>query len=252
MSFVERLVVNEEATGTILYDEHIIRYELAKYSVKGKTVLDIATGSGYSAHILLQAGAKKIIGIDADSAAIEEATQRYGHNLIDFKIGNAESLDIADNSVDVITSFETIEHLDNYKKYLQELARVLTGEGVAFISTPNRDVFGQKNPYHIKEFTKEEFISGLKECFAHVLLLEQKNGLASVIKGTEGGVVLMENDNSPALYFIAVCSQVEITERFQSIASVNIRALKRWENNKGWKLVNTVYRGLQKIGFFKS
>jgi hypothetical protein len=84
------------------------------------------------------------------------------------------------------------------------------------------------------------------------LLLEQKNGLASVIKGTEEGVVLMENDNHPALYFIAVCSQVEISEKFQSIASVNIRALKRWENNKGWKLVNMVYTGLQKIGFFKS
>jgi ubiquinone/menaquinone biosynthesis C-methylase UbiE len=255
MSFVERLVVNEEAEGTILYDEHIVRYELAKGSVKGKTVLDIATGSGYGAHILLQAGAKKIIGIDADSTAIEEAKQRYSHDLIDFKIGNAESLDIIDNSIEVITSFETIEHLGNYKKYLQELARVLTGEGVAFISTPNRDVFGQKNPYHIKEFTKEEFISGLKECFAHVLLLEQKNGLASVISGTneqEEGNILIQDKNSPALYFIAVCSQVEISEKFQSIASVNIRALKRWENNKGWKLVNMVYTGLQKIGFFKS
>jgi hypothetical protein len=45
MSYVERLVVNEEEKQTLLYDEHIIRYELVKPFVSNKIVLDIASSS---------------------------------------------------------------------------------------------------------------------------------------------------------------------------------------------------------------
>ncbi len=252
MSFVERLVVDSEVQGTILYDEHIVRYELAKQVVSGRTVLDIASGSGYGAHILLQAGAKKVIGIDVDTTAVSEATKNYGSEQLEFKVGKAEKLDLEDSSIDVITSFETIEHIQDYQQYLKELARVLTGEGVAFISTPNRNVFGQKNPYHIKEFTKEEFLTALEAYFPHVVLREQKNGLSSVITGTDIGSLLINDNNSEPLYFLAICSKSEISQSFASVASINVKALERWENNLGWRLVNTVYRGLQKIGLFKS
>lgn len=252
MSFVERLVVSTEAQQTILYDEHIIRYELVKPFVSNRIVLDIASGSGYGADILAQAGAKKVIGIDIDEQAITEAQKRYGSNQIEFKVGKiiegVEKLDIPDNSIEVIACFETIEHIKDYKGFLQELARVLTAEGVAFISTPNRDVFGQKNPFHIKEFTKKEFIEELQQHFSFVNILEQKNGLASVIFGLGENKVLIQDHDSQSLYFIAVCSQREITEKVDSVASINVTALKRWENNKGWRLMNWLYSIAQRIG----
>jgi predicted membrane-bound dolichyl-phosphate-mannose-protein mannosyltransferase len=109
---------------------------------------------------------------------------------------------------------------------------VLTAEGVTFISTPNRDVFGQKNPFHIKEFTKKEFIEELQKHFSFVSIFEQKNGLASVISGSGQQKILVQDKNSEALYFIAICSQREIIEKVDSVASINISALKRWQNQQ--------------------
>lgn len=255
MSYVERLVVSEEEKQTLLYDEHIIRYELVKPFVSNKIVLDIASGSGYGSEILAQAGAKKVIGIDIDEQAVVDAQKRYGSNQIEFKVGKTidgvEKLDLSDNSIEVIACFETIEHIKDYKGFLRELARVLTAEGVAFISTPNRDVFGQKNPFHIKEFTKKEFIEELQKHFSFVTVLEQKNGLASVVSGSGEQKILVQDQSIEALYFIAVCSQREITKKVDSVASINVTALKRWENNKGWRLLNRLYAMGQKYKILK-
>lgn len=255
MSYVERLEVTKETQQTILYDEHFIRYELVKPFVSNKIVLDIASGSGYGADMLAQAGAKKVVGIDIDEGAITEAQKRYGSNQIEFKVGKkiegAEKLDINDKSIEVIACFETIEHIEDYKAFLQELTRVLTAEGVAFISTPNRDVFGQKNPFHIKEFTKQEFIDELQAYFKYVTILEQSNGLASVIGSSGQGKVFVQGKSNQPLYFIAVCSQREITEKFDSVASINVTALKRWENNKGWRLMNWLYAIGQRMGIVR-
>lgn len=251
MSYLERLVVNKDSQETLLYDEHLIRYELVKSWVKDKVVLDIASGSGYGASILAQAGARQVIGIDIDAEAVAQAEKEYGSKQLTFKTGKAEAIELENDSIEVITSFETIEHIQDYETYLKELARVLKTEGVAFISTPNRDVFGQKNPFHIKEFSREEFETALKTHFSFVKILEQKNGLASVIKGTGSeDIVLQDNDSQP-LYFIAICSQSAISTPFKTVASVNTMALKRWENNKGWRLLNWIYRCGQKLRILK-
>lgn len=251
MSYLERLVVNKASQATLLYDEHLIRYELVKGFVKDKIVLDIASGSGYGSAILAQAGARQVIGIDIDAEAVAQAEKDYGSERITFKTGKAEAIELVDQSIEVITSFETIEHIQDYEKYLKELARVLKTEGVAFISTPNRDVFGQKNPFHIKEFSREEFEMALKEHFSCVKILEQKNGLASVIKGTGTENIVLQDSQSQPLYFIAICSQSEISTPTKTVTSINSMALKRWENNKGWRLLNWIYRCGQKLKILK-
>lgn len=252
MSFVERLSVDQASEATLLYSEHIVRYELAKQIVVGKTVLDIACGSGYGAEVLLQGGAKKVIGVDIDPNVIAKAKQRYSNDGISFEVGEATNLPLDENSIDVITSFETIEHINDYEAYLKELVRVLTGEGVAIISTPNRDVFGQKNPFHVKEFTKEEFIAALKRHFAHVWLVEQKNGLASMIttESQESTFTIAKVSAQP-LYFIAFCSQTPFSHQITNVAHINTPALERWEKNLGWRLVNWIYGLGQKIGLLK-
>lgn len=244
MPFVERLEVNEETTKTILYDEHLVRYYFAAECVKNKKVLDVASGSGYGAALLSDAGAFSVIGVDIDQEAIEKAKKAYHRTNLQFKQSSATALPLADKSIDIITSFETIEHINDYQSYLRELSRVLADDGLAFISTPNKAVYHEESPFHIKEFTKEEFIEALRKHFSFVQLFEQKNGLASVLttEDAEEGTVIMNNQNIEALYFIAVCSKQEIDQHFKTTASVNTLALKNWENNPGWKLVNFIYK----------
>ena len=79
-TFDERLVPDDSAKQHIIYDEHLIRYELAKEFVKDKTVLDIACGSGYGTKILAEAGAREVEGIDISEEAIISARKNYENN----------------------------------------------------------------------------------------------------------------------------------------------------------------------------
>jgi|WetSurMetagenome_2_1015567.scaffolds.fasta_scaffold00428_20 ubiquinone/menaquinone biosynthesis C-methylase UbiE len=241
--FDERLVLNNESKTNIIYDEHLVRYQLAAQVAKGKRVLDIACGSGYGARILAQAGAEKVIAIDRDSAAIEAAIKNYGQDNIEFKTGEVENIKEADGSFDLIISFETIEHLPDAEKYLQELARVLKKEGTALISTPNREVFGQKNPYHLKEFTKQEFQEILQKYFKNIFILDQANGLASLIKSGESGKIFFNESAAPSYYIAAVSNNdSDLSDLFQeSVVSVNPVALERIKNNPVMKFVDKIY-----------
>lgn len=239
-TFDERFVLDIESKENLIYDEHLIRYELAKGFVHGKTVLDIACGSGYGSNILARAGAEKVTGMDVDEEALSNAGKKFVLDNLEFKKGNG--LDLGVYGFDVVVSFETIEHLQDGEKFLSELAKAVKDDGVVIISTPNKEVFLEKNPYHLKEYTKKEFEDLLKRYFADFKIVEQHNGMASFLKMGEGeSRVIFSNEVRPA-YFIAVCSKKKLPllpkENFFSINEV---ALENLYDNPGMKLVNAVY-----------
>jgi ubiquinone/menaquinone biosynthesis C-methylase UbiE len=249
MTFDERLVLNENNRANIIYDEHLVRYKLAAQLARGKRVLDIACGSGYGAKILAEAGAEKVTAIDRSPEAIEAAKQNYSHENIAYKTGDAEKIEAADDSFDLAVSFETIEHLENIEKYLAEIARVLSVQGIFLVSTPNREVFGQKNPYHLHEFTRGEFEGSLKKHFKNIFILEQANGIASLIKAGETGKIYF-SQAARALYFIAVASNNDscLSCLFKdSIVSVNPAALEKMRNNPVMKFVDKIYSLTMKL-----
>jgi 2-polyprenyl-3-methyl-5-hydroxy-6-metoxy-1,4-benzoquinol methylase len=249
--FDERLVVNQQTKENIIFDEHLVRYGFAKQFVAGKAVLDVACGSGYGTKILAEAGATTVLGVDIDPLAVADAQKHFGQQNIKYIADSAESLEkIADDSIDVAVSFETIEHLKNPEHYLKALTRVVRYDGMTIISTPNRLVFGQKNEFHVHEYTKTELETILGKYFAKVSILEQNNAIASyLLKPGQNEPFLANNElyisNQPSnpLYFVAVCSKnpdfsLNISK---NIVSLNPVALERWQNNPGWKLVNKLY-----------
>src|SRR5579859_6468672 len=106
----ERIVAGK--TEAALFREHEARYVFAGQFVKGKEVLDVACGTGLGTQYLLKAGAARCQGIDIDPAAIAYANRAYGGCF--FSCGDATEIGLADNSVDVVVSFETIEHVRNH------------------------------------------------------------------------------------------------------------------------------------------
>ena len=153
-----------EAADFNTYWEHVFRYAFACQQVKKLNVLDIASGEGYGTHALSQV-AKSVIGVDISPEAVEHAQKKYG---LVFKTGSAEQIPIESASLDAVVSFETIEHVPNPKKFVEEAFRVLKPEGLFIVSTPNKDVYlkGQAiNPFHCSELTKSEFVSLLTPCF---------------------------------------------------------------------------------------
>ena len=167
----ERMV--PEASDPQTFWEHVYRYRFAADYVRGKRVLDIACGEGYGTASLVKSGAAGVIGVDVSPEACEHARRKYG---IDTRVGDAQSIPVADAAVDVVVSFETIEHVKDPAKFLAECRRVLAPGGTFVISTPNRDVYsaeGHHNPFHCAEMNRAEFLAAMAVDFTSVKLYSQ-------------------------------------------------------------------------------
>jgi ubiquinone/menaquinone biosynthesis C-methylase UbiE len=158
----ERLIPGDSDLPT--FYEHTYRYAFACRLLKGLTILDIASGEGYGTDSLSKC-AKSVIGIDVDLEAVNHAKEKYG---LDYRVGNAERIPLENDSVDAIVSFETIEHLSDPRKFLEELFRVLKPGGHLVISTPNKKIYHADqppNPFHVSELTYAEFHGLLSPLF---------------------------------------------------------------------------------------
>ena len=171
----ERMVLeapecNPESFG---FKEHVSRYNFCRKFLRGK-ILDFACGVGYGSQILHDAGSYEIYACDISSKSIKYAIKHFGSPNTNFQIMDAGSIGFKDESFDCIISFETIEHLQNYQSALQEFYRLLKKDGILIMSTPNKNRLNRpNNPFHYKEFTKDEFIKFLEEYFSNVLLYSQ-------------------------------------------------------------------------------
>ncbi|MEZ3499126.1 methyltransferase domain-containing protein [Pantoea sp. KPR_PJ] len=174
-------------------DAHIARYQWAATFVRpGDTVLDAACGLGYGSY-LIQCGttAEKTIGIDGSDYAIDYAHHNFAGSVknLSFQTGMLpEALKaIPDHSVDVVISFETLEHVPDPEGLLAEFHRVLTPAGRIIVSVPNdwSDETGEDpNPFHLHIYDLDKLRNQIKINFELEQIVVQsatqyKNGLGS-------------------------------------------------------------------------
>jgi SAM-dependent methyltransferase len=206
--------------GALVHAEHIVRYLFATALALDKRVADIASGAGYGSELLRRAGAVSVIGVDYSGETAEYATKRYAQAGVSFVTGDAESLPLASSSLDLVVSFETIEHLHNPASFLDEVQRVLAPGGMLAVSTPNRGVFPEGNPFHVHEFTMDELREEVEKRFEHRRYFLQNNWtISSVYTAETTGI---EGDDLPpdsritklvgmapesSLYVVCVCSE---------------------------------------------
>jgi len=160
-------MVPEFSVGSLMYAEHVVRYQAALPFVDKKTVLDIACGSGYGTN-MLATKAKKVFGVDIDPDAVKYANEQYGDKNIEFMTGEATKIPLEDNSIDVVITFETIEHVKNYRLFLTEIDRILKKDGLLLISTPNSLEFTKGNHFHLHEFQYKELVDVVKPHFKYI------------------------------------------------------------------------------------
>lgn len=164
--------------------EHLHRYLFAKQLSLGKRVLDIASGEGYGSALLAQ-GAINVVGVDIAADAVAHAKAMYQADNLEFKIGSCAAIPLPDHSVDIVVSFETIEHHYEHDAMMREIKRVLVPGGLLVISSPDRleysDKPGYNNPYHIKELYRAEFKTLLSGYFKHHRIAGQRIVYGSVI-----------------------------------------------------------------------
>lgn len=122
--------------------------------------LDIGSNMGYGVSAI--SDHVNIIASDIDRRYLESNNE----SLISKVNLDSLNLPFKSNSFDVISYFETIEHipLEQVRPTLLEIHRVLKKDGMLLISTPNRIANGKvkMSPDHKQEFSPEELSFILK------------------------------------------------------------------------------------------
>lgn len=205
--------------------EHLHRYLFACKAVAGKCVLDIASGEGYGSAMLART-AHKVTGIDLSHEAVSHAQARYLSKDLEFRIGSCSAIPIGDASVDVVVSFETIEHHNEHEAMMLEIKRVLRPDGLLVMSSPDKleysDKPGYSNKWHIKELYRDEFKKLISLYFKNHSIYGQRviYGSAIFCEDCSNQIESYELGNkalSPIpglhnpLYLIAVASDVELS-----------------------------------------
>lgn len=217
MEFTGERMIPEYNVEDLIYSEHLLRYNFCKQFVAGKTVIDIACGSGYGTQIIAEAGAQLAHGADISPETVEYATKTYAHAKSEYFVADGTDLPFGDHCYDVAVSFETIEHLEHYQKFIDELKRVLSPSGLLIISSPNKDLYPSGNDFHYEEFTEEEFLTMLQVQFKHVKLYYQNNFLLSSLFESSQSLSSNKIDvassiQSDGMYFVALCSDEPLPE----------------------------------------
>jgi SAM-dependent methyltransferase len=160
------------------FQRHVVAYAFAAQRAGGKVVLDAGCGEGYGVSMLAGV-AKHVTGVDLDRPSIVHARAAYPH--AEFVEGNLVDLPLDDGGVDLVTSFQVIEHLWDIPAYLAEIARVLRPAGEFLCATPNRLTFTPDsdtpvNPFHTVEFSPAELTEALGRVFRVSALLGVHHG----------------------------------------------------------------------------
>tara|TARA_B110000211_G_C14091163_1_gene559163 strand:+ start:1224 stop:2048 length:825 start_codon:yes stop_codon:yes gene_type:complete len=202
------------------YFEHIHRYAFAQEFTDNKIVLDIASGEGYGSFVLAK-NADFVYGVDISEEAITYAKKNYRKDNLEFRVGNTSKIPLDSNSVDIVVSFETIEHHDQHDEMMKEIKRVLKKDGKLIISSPNKKYYSDENNttnhFHIKELYEDEFKMLLNNYFRSTKFLNQNLLISSVLVPQNESQLFFEysgnhnnhiktNDLSQFWYSIAVAS----------------------------------------------
>lgn len=152
---------------------HINRYIWASMAVRDRDVLDIACGCGYGSALLAET-AHQVTGVDVNNIAFQYAQKYFIDSNITFSCQNLNDLQLGEN-YDVITSFETIEHICDEQLYMDKIKQHLKRDGTFFVSTPLAPQDGQSiiNQWHVNEYTEQRFLALMQEHFYNVELYLQ-------------------------------------------------------------------------------
>ena len=146
-------------------------------------ILDLGCGNGRHVNGLYAAGFRKITALDADKAQIAEAKMRLGElqaslpkrrikQEVRFVVGDGTQLAFPKNSFGAVVCSEVLEHVPDYYRVLDEMARVLAPRGQLGVSVPRRwpetlcwwldKTYGHAPGGHIRIFRRRELIADIE------------------------------------------------------------------------------------------
>jgi SAM-dependent methyltransferase len=173
------------------YEEQIL--PLARESLAGaRRVLDVGTGEGQLARLVVRDGAERVVGIDPTRAQLATAVARGGGPL--YTRGDAGALPFPDHAFDAVVVCLVFEHITDHRTAIAEIARVLrpSGRFVFFLNHPLLQApdsgwvvdhvldeqYWRVGPYLVEDIAMEELGKGVALPFVHRPLSRYVNAMA--------------------------------------------------------------------------
>lgn len=131
----ERVVPGDMQTAMDTLVEHLTRYVFAIGFLKGtESVVDAACGTGYGTHLLSMA-ANDVLGLDVSEEAVRFATDHFAWPGLRYQSADLDTFELPE-SIDVVVSFETIEHLRDPAGFVGRVEEALVPGGLFIMSVP--------------------------------------------------------------------------------------------------------------------
>lgn len=141
-------------------DPNYRRYQYAVSKLYG-SVLDVGCGDGFGAYLMSKnKKITNIVAIDNQGKAIEKARQNLVNKKVFTYTGDAESLLFNDNFFDSVHCGQTLEHVKDDKKVVEEICRVTKKRAV--FSVP---IMGGISAQHVRQYDSRSIIQLLTGYF---------------------------------------------------------------------------------------
>jgi len=157
----ERCVPNCMHDHVKTYMEHNARYNYSLKYIRNKKVLDASCGSGYGVNMYYDL-AKEVHGVDRNPAALSYAKQNYRG-----KFGYCDlNKDFPDEEYEVITSFETIEHLEDPTFFLNNVKK--HSKEFMFSIPIEAHIANNHNEFHLHKYSYDSAKKLVADVFSGV------------------------------------------------------------------------------------
>lgn len=149
---------------TLYFD--LLRQELRASSAPARDVLDVGCGMGGMLEGLRHldgASGREPAGLEIEVQGIQVCHERGFHRVY---LGDGYHLPHADASLDLVTAFDTIEHIEDDRRALREFARALRPGGLFLATVPAYQFLYANNDrvaHHFRRYTRSDLVRKLRE-----------------------------------------------------------------------------------------
>jgi 2-polyprenyl-3-methyl-5-hydroxy-6-metoxy-1,4-benzoquinol methylase len=210
-----------------VFHAHLSIYDFALPWVRGASILDAGSGSGYGSAYLADAGAKYVIGLERSAHAVEFSRYHFQRSNLEYRIMDlGEIAGLPPHHFDLVFSSNTLEHVSKVRNFFHSAWSLLKPNGVLLlavppVTSPRLEYLNLVNQYHLNIWTPLQWSALLKDYFREVT--PYMHGIEEIGRDFTQEQCGINSNITPKSFVIKPCSIEEMYQKFTLTAIFQAR-----------------------------